>query len=110
MSLPLIKHCKCGLIVWDGAVPRYTESIICQGCRTDHSITPGIWWRVRYARYHIHKRLKLQYFPPYTLPAWQRWYYRMWWRFLHTSILKLRYPTIQGIWLLPRELERGRRC
>jgi len=41
--------CDCGAVVWDGRLPKYSETIICPRCGLDHSLTMPLPLLVRYA-------------------------------------------------------------
>ena len=48
------QFCRCGTLVWDGAVPRFTETVICPACGRDNSrrapplwVLGYTWWRLR---------------------------------------------------------------
>ena len=52
-------ECACGAVVWDGRLPKYTETVVCWRCGLDHSRRAPFLWVLRFAWATFTKRLLL---------------------------------------------------
>jgi len=43
------RECDCGAVVWDGRLPKYSETVVCPGCGQDHSRAMPLPQVLRYA-------------------------------------------------------------
>lgn len=80
----IVGRCGCGTVVWDGAVPRYEETIICPTCRLDNSVAPPLLYRLRWGMRQINKRRNLR-----CLKCSRRYGLSVALRMLGTNVLRL---------------------